>query len=44
MAETIETFRFEDDYEYNLTESFFAYSQNIDFPESFIFPFFDKKS
>ena len=38
----LETFRFEDedDYEY---ESFFAYSQNIDSPESFILPFLTRK-
>ena len=29
--------------ERDLTESFFAYSQNIDSPESFILPFFTRK-
>ena len=39
-----ETFRFNDDNEYEiLTLSFFAYSKNIDSPESFILPFFTRK-
>ena len=48
----LETFRFKDendyeydnDYEYEIwLPSFFAYSQNIDFPESLILPFFTRK-
>ena len=45
-AWVIETFRFEDedDYEYEIwLKIFFASLQNIDFPESFILPFFTKK-
>ena len=41
---TIETFRFKDDNEYEIwLLSFFAYSKNIDSPESFILPFFTRK-
>ena len=37
------SFEDEDDYEYEIWLSFFAYSQIIDFPESFILPFFIRK-
>ena len=41
----LETFRSEDedDYEHEFDLKFFAYSQNIYFPESFILPFFTRK-
>ena len=39
----IESFRFEEDYEYEIWLNFFASSQNVDFPESFILPFFSRK-
>ena len=39
----IETFRFKDENDYDLTSSFFAYSQNIVFRESFSLPFFTRK-
>ena len=41
-----ETFRFEDENDYTSTRfdlKFFASSQNIDFQESFILPFFTRK-
>ena len=46
VAAILETFRFkdEDDYEYEIwLKVFFAYSQNIDSPESFILRFFTRK-
>ena len=42
----LETFRFEDENDYTSTRfelKFFASSQNIDFQESFILPFFTRK-
>ena len=42
----LETFRFKDKNDYkvrDLTSSSFSYSQNTDFQESFILPFFTRK-
>ena len=42
--EKLETFRFKDEDEYEIwLKVFFAYSQNVDSPESFILPFFTGK-